>query len=636
IYIGTVALSNDPTSAPAGWTELVNTTGGTSGGTGAIYYKIADGGEGATVNVTSSSGSLSSHNTYRISGVTGTPEATSAGGSSNNPDPPSLTPSWGAGDTLWIAMAGAGVQNATTPNVTAYPSSYADGIEISHNFAAFAGFSAGSARRSLNATSDDPGTFTINGTSPQWIASTLAIEGVEDPVAPPVTLSKPPNNLGIVGYWSFDDATSTRATDFSGRGNHGTLGGSPPATWVSGKRGAALSFDNSDDNVNMGTTPASLNLTGDLTISAWIKPTSLGGGSAGRIVDNGTGSVNGYIFRLGSSNNLAFEGSTGSPASNASSITLGVWQHVAVSFSGTTATFYVNGVAAGSGSTDPATATSLEFIIGARPAATDRQFDGLIDEVRVYGRALGPTELVTLAKSGAVKFTSSSVELQRGSTLASGLVGHWTFDGKDTTWASETTGTTRDMSGNNNTGTMTNMSRDAAQAQGMLGQAFNIDGNDDYLSCSSSGFSTGNANWSASTWFYMNAGGTNQGFFSWGDFTDSQLVNIAVTSAGKFTIGHFNNDWTSTVDAPVRQWSHLTVTYNGTTETVYLNGVPVASNDPTTLDITLVGCYLGNLVFGAFNQPFNGKLDDMRVYNRELSATEIKKLFNLGKATIRP
>src|SRR3989338_8998500 len=60
-------------------------------------------------------------------------------------------------------------------------------------------------------------------------------------------LGKPPNNLGLVNYWSLNEGTGTVATDASGTGNTGTLTGGP--TWVTGKYGSAVSFDGTDDYV---------------------------------------------------------------------------------------------------------------------------------------------------------------------------------------------------------------------------------------------------------------------------------------------------------------------------------------------------------------------------------------------------
>ena len=70
------------------------------------------------------------------------------------------------------------------------------------------------------------------------------------------TLGKPTNNLGLVGYWNFNEGTSTIATDNSGYGNHGTtsnISHPPTATngWSPGKLGSAITFDGSNDYVSM-------------------------------------------------------------------------------------------------------------------------------------------------------------------------------------------------------------------------------------------------------------------------------------------------------------------------------------------------------------------------------------------------
>ena len=84
-------------------------------------------------------------------------------------------------------------------------------------------------------------------------------------------LTKPPNNLGLVGYWSFNEGTGTIATDFSGQGNRGVISG---ASWVSGKRNKALQFDGSDDYVRMDGT--SLAAPTDWTVALWVKRTGDG------------------------------------------------------------------------------------------------------------------------------------------------------------------------------------------------------------------------------------------------------------------------------------------------------------------------------------------------------------------------
>ena len=230
-------------------------------------------------------------------------------------------------------------------------------------------------------------------------------------------LTKPPTNLGLVGYWSMNENTGTIATDFSGNGNRGILTGGP--TWVDGKRGKALSFDANDDLVNVGT-PTSLNITGALTISAWIYPRtfgSVGSSFRGRIVDKENDFATGYAFSLYDPNTggvgvpndtfALFINASGGNLNcfgNDNSIVLNTWQHVAVTLdSSKNCIPYVNGAKA---------TTTSGFIMGSFPttgsnsftignnSGNTREFDGSLDEIRIYNRALSADEIKRLYNMG--------------------------------------------------------------------------------------------------------------------------------------------------------------------------------------------------------------------------------------------
>ena len=163
------------------------------------------------------------------------------------------------------------------------------------------------------------------------------------------------------------------------------------------------------------------------------------------------------------------------------------WYHVAMTYndSANSVVFYVDGVAVtdNGGTAEsvslPSTASTPLKIGGELFSGED--FDGIMDEVRIYNRALSATEIAKLAQSGAVKLNTSSADLTNGSTLEKGLVGHWTFDGGDTSWTALTVATTSDRSGNGNHGGMQNMNRRTSVDGGKLGQAFNFDGADDLV-----------------------------------------------------------------------------------------------------------------------------------------------------------
>ena len=165
-----VSDGNPTITFPGGWTELFQDDNGGAVTFGA-WYRIADGGEGGTITVTTSNTQQAAHTSYRITDYQGVPEVgTSAIGNNNRPDPPSLTPTWGALNTLWFAVVG--YDNARV--TTVYPVNYINGRnDISNGGADGAG--VGSAERDLNAASEDPGTFSLN-LADQWVTNIIAIQ----------------------------------------------------------------------------------------------------------------------------------------------------------------------------------------------------------------------------------------------------------------------------------------------------------------------------------------------------------------------------------------------------------------------------------------------------------------------------
>jgi hypothetical protein len=90
---------------------------------------------------------------------------------STAPNPPSLTPSWGAADTLWLAVTG---WSEGTITASAFPTNYTNTGQNGTGVAGSEGVSIGWGFRELNAASEDPGTFTL-GSAANWVAFTIAI-----------------------------------------------------------------------------------------------------------------------------------------------------------------------------------------------------------------------------------------------------------------------------------------------------------------------------------------------------------------------------------------------------------------------------------------------------------------------------
>lgn len=210
-----------------------------------------------------------------------------------------------------------------------------------------------------------------------------------------LTLS-PFNDAGLVGYWKLNEGSGTTASDSSGNGNTGTLTNGP--TWTSGKLGGALSFDGVDDYVDAG----NLNLDWtniNFTAEAWA---SLNAGTPNNyrgIVGNrfGAGGANWWTLGTPSANIIAVEYTTGGLIqTNFAPVGAG-WNHYVVVKEGTTIKIYINGVFNTSGSIGATNIGGItnEFRVGIWYAYS-QIWNGLIDEVRIYNRALSAAEIAAI------------------------------------------------------------------------------------------------------------------------------------------------------------------------------------------------------------------------------------------------
>lgn len=163
------------TTIPTGWTKLAEQAGGGSVGETSVFYKIANGSEdGTTLTWVTSVATSATWQVFRVKNWHGTtpPEVTTTSGDSSSANPPNLTPSWGAADTLWLAIAGHAA--ASIAAFTAAPTNYL-GFDSNGASSGGAAVSIAVCYRQLNAASEDPGTFTAGGSNRWWTALTIAI-----------------------------------------------------------------------------------------------------------------------------------------------------------------------------------------------------------------------------------------------------------------------------------------------------------------------------------------------------------------------------------------------------------------------------------------------------------------------------
>ncbi|MBE0534933.1 MAG: right-handed parallel beta-helix repeat-containing protein [Phycisphaerae bacterium] len=243
-----------------------------------------------------------------------------------------------------------------------------------------------------------------------------------------VTVKQKPQSIsGLVGWWRFDEMSGTTAGDVSPTNSVGTLTNGP--VWTAGKSGGALKFNGNNAYVSCGT-HAALNMTDSLTLMAWINPATFGANGYGRIVDKGANQA-GYSFfvdeRGSSIAYVVYGGRVVNSASNV--IALNQWQHVAVVYdkAANMVRFYVDGQAAGTAdyTTPPPAAPDRPLVIGIREFNKTRGFDGLIDEVRVYNKALTAEEI-----KGASTVAEQPVEvIIDNGDAATSYTGTWEVSG---------------------------------------------------------------------------------------------------------------------------------------------------------------------------------------------------------------
>ena len=457
-------------------------------------------------------------------------------------------------------------------------------------------------------------------------------------------IAKPTNNLGLVGYWPMSEGSGTVVGDFSGNHLSGTLSGSIPPSWVAGKFGTALGSHVFGDTVMSGTANL-LKSASAFTLSEWVYSNATPSADTRFIAGKFEGGTTGWgietsVASFGSTDDfLAFVENGGVDAygiTTTHALQTGKWIFVTEVFDGTQSgdsnrlKLYVNGIQQTLNFTHapgiPATTDTSTFLFSLgdwdNGNGGGAVFDGNIDDVRLYNRAISATEVANLYQYGASRAGVSTASLiKSNSTLASGLVGSWTFDGPDIT------DKVYDRSGQNNNGYILNSATSTMETLGKLGQALNFDGVDDRVTLTNS-LNLGTVN-SLSVWVYWQ--GNNDSVVVGGP--DGNYMLFLDGTNAYYSAGAGNFVQAAHGGIPVGQWTHFAVTRNGATVNIYKNGValtPVNSNFGTpgaSVTIDTIGSYETG---APTMHQTRGKIDDVRIYNRELSASEVLQLYNFG------
>ena len=220
---------------------------------------------------------------------------------------------------------------------------------------------------------------------------------------------------GLTGYWKFDEGSGNTATDSSGANRHGSLAG---PTWSTGFIGGALRFDGVNDGLSFP-----YNSLASFTVVAWVRADTRGNSVFPRIMNTPE-----FILYWGRRDNgfepdqktvkFVAERTAGIGVWNTLDDVIedGQWFHVAVTYNASAdfaePKIYVDGASVPVATQEPppgsrVTASGLGYIGDNGDPGLTRNWDGLIDEVRLYNRILAPSEVAALASGNS--FASAPV-----------------------------------------------------------------------------------------------------------------------------------------------------------------------------------------------------------------------------------
>lgn len=407
-----------------------------------------------------------------------------------------------------------------------------------------------------------------------------------------------------------------------------SLTGSDVGTLLNGvgysnSNGGAFSFDGVDDYI-LGTDTYNLS---NFTAEIWVYPTAKPPGatypSAISTTYPGTNSTVNYAIGWYNGGDVWFGGFYNASSGGWHEIyvpppSINTWHHYSLTYNGSIMIFYHNGVVEGTFNTTDTAGGGGPIRIGRRWDAGD-YFPGNISNAKVYNKALSPSEVQQNYQATKDKFQGQQI-VTNGLIVNLDAANKDSYPGTGTTWT--------DLSGNANNGTLIN------------GPSFNIDsggcidfdGIDDSVAGNKPVLSA------VTLEYYCKLTGNSTGGFPHLVMSGNTFIGfVGNTSSARFRIainpGAGYSEITSDLLNPSATFKLYSMTYDGTTVKMFVNGVQQAStmNIASTFELMTGNAYQLSAVTTPSYDKAPNKMAAFRIYNRALSATEIAQNYNATK-----
>ncbi len=410
--------------------------------------------------------------------------------------------------------------------------------------------------------------------------------------------------LDEMGIWSRALSASEIANLYDKSGAQPPSVANPPACMpgpvvVPGKIGNGLAFGGNDKIAIPN--PSGINTGNQKTVAAWIKTSTSNHNQQIFSTWDGT---NGWQMYVGTNGQLALWTNSGGTLFSNTVVNDGNWHHVAAVFDGGSGTLFVDGVTKNSAARTFGSPTKDDQIgtecPGTGSTTCDSSFVGSIDEIAIWNRALSGPEI-------NIVFTNGNSGISYDPAISGG--------------PSITTGAYNSSQDTNNYPLLSGTTL-------VPGKGRNFNGATDYATVSSPvGLPTGSV-MSVTAWVKPSgtyADGSYNGIVRFGPGNCNNTFLLALQSTGKPSFAAFCNDFVPTqgnvpaVTAGV--WNHLAAVLNGASISLYVNGQKVSGTLGSTPNIAS-----GVLNIGSTDNPgrfFNGAIDEVRVYKKALSDSEI-------------